>query len=482
MAKTIKAIDLISSRKLMIHLRRSLALLALLCPTQAWAVTAHDFFPICAAPSGNGGQTLIVDPSGGQKGSYPSIATAQRAARPGDKIDLMTADYGAVVISGTNQNDFITIEAAPGQTPRFNKLMIGSGNGETSRWRLSGLTISGFSTGRSADGAVAHYGLVNIVSSDNIVLDHNYIQSQAGEFSWQSELTNPNAPAVSNGIGADWSSCISIVENHISNVFNGMIVGGDQIDNHGKYFLVMGNTIDNFAGDGIDHSASHIRIVHNRITNAHDICENKCIHTDGIQGWNWHDKAGLLNTDVVIDSNIIIAQTRPGLAWPADDLHGITIFDGRWEGMQIVNNLIVTVTWHGITAYSVNNLSIMNNTVVGINPTRRTWIAYIPDKDDPPDLDHHVIVRNNVALDLPGGRGGLGRGVTVDHNFRVSDSDEFADNFVKFDPEHFIFDLHPTKRSDATGEGSAEGAPAIDIEGKPRQGKIDIGAYAFAAN
>ena len=336
------------------NLRYALALLLLSCPAKSWAMTAHDFFPICAAPSGTAGQTLVVNPAGGRNGSYPTIAAAQKVAKPGDKIDLMTGDYGDVTITGMNQGDFITIEAAPGQTPRFTKLTIGAGYGKASRWRLTGLTVSALSGGKMANGTVNHAGLVNIIGGDNIIFERNTVQSQAGDFNWQSELTNPDAPAVSSGIGADQVSCISLLDNRLSNLFNGIIIGGDQTDDRGKYFLVMGNTIDNFAGDGIDHSTSHLRILHNRITNGHDICENKCVHTDGIQGWNWHNKPGLVNTDVVIDSNVIIAQTKPGLAWPADDLHGITIFDGRWDGVQVVNNLIITDTWHGITLRPVD--------------------------------------------------------------------------------------------------------------------------------
>jgi len=43
----------------------------------------------------------------------------------------------------------------------------------------------------------------------------------------------------------------------------------------------------------------------------------------------------------------------------------------------------------------------------------------------------------------------------------------------------FVHDLHPSRRSDARGEGSSDGAPATDIEGNPRGPKMDIGAYAY---
>ena len=72
-------------------------------------------------------------------------------------------------------------------------------------------------------------------------------------------------------------------------------------------------------------------------------------------------------------------------------------------------------------------------------------------------------------------------GLTVDHNLSLKDADDYADNFVKFDPEHFAYDLHP-RNAQRRGEGSPEGAPAVDIDGRPRQGKIDIGAYAYQGN
>jgi hypothetical protein len=461
------------------NLRYAMALLALCCPIPARAVGVHDFFPICAALSPAQGQTLIVDTSGGRKGSYPTIAAAQTVAKGGDKIDLMTGDYGAVAIDGKN-SDFITIEAAPGQTPRFTKLLIGK-RGGASHWHLTGLTISGFSSGRWANGSVAHLPLVDMNNSDNIVFERNNVFSQAGDFAWQSEFTGPpDAPAVSDGLGVDQVTCVSLIENHIFNVFNGITVGGDQNGDHGKYIAVAGNIIENFAGDGIDHFASHIRIIHNIITNGHDICENKCVHTDGIQGWNWHNKPGLINTDVVIDSNVVIVQTKPGEILPADDLHGITIFDGAWDGLQISNNLIVTDTWHGITVARAKNASIVNNTIAPTNPSRRPWIKFYGNDKDPPETPYNVIIRNNVVSDMAVARRDAALpGVAIDHNLLLRNADDFADAFVKFDPEHFAYDLHPTKRSDVKGEGSSDGAPAVDIEGTPRKGKIDIGAYAY---
>ena len=164
-------------------------------------------------------------------------------------------------------------------------------------------------------GNIVRHSLVDMNNSDNIIFEgnKNFIAGWRLQLAVGNYWARPDAPVVSDGVVVDQVSCISLDDNKISNVFNAIMVGGDQSADSGKYIVVSGNAIDNFAGDGMDHSASHLHILHNRITNSHDICENKCVHTDGIQGWNWHNKPGLLNTDVVIDSNEIILQTKPGL-------------------------------------------------------------------------------------------------------------------------------------------------------------------------
>jgi hypothetical protein len=203
---------------------------------------------------------------------------------------------------------------------------------------------------------------------------------------------------------------------------------------------------------------------------------------DGIQGWNWNNRPGLLNVDVVIDGNRIITQTRPDLVLPAGTLQGITVFDGRWDGFQVFNNLVVATAWHGITIAGAKNLSIVNNTLANISPEprRTSWIKFAAYKNDPADTVYNVIMRNNVAPFQGTDRRDMAYGnVAIDHNLILKNPGEYEDNFVKFDPEKFAFDLHPTKRSDARGEGSSEGAPATDIEGNPRKAPIDIGAFAY---
>lgn len=457
-------------------LRYGLILLAFGYPTQSWAKSASDYFPICSAPGAGSGRTLTVDPSSPRPGGYSDIASALKAAKPGDTISLMSGDYGTLNLSGVNQGGFITIAAAAGQTPHFSKLAIGQGNNRASHWRLSGLTISGMRNPALSKNVASQ--LIVLGNSDNIILEQNVIQSRAGAFDWRPESSG-QATGLSSGIFATQASCVSLVENRISNIWDGIQIGGDQNGNNGKYFLVSGNVIQDYAGDGIDHFGSHIRIENNRIIDAHGICENKCIHNDGIQGWTFNNRPNLVNTDITINNNEIVGQTKPDLILPADALQGITIFDGNWDGVHILNNVIVVNAWHGITVYGARNVSVLNNTVISANPKRSTWIIYSPSKGAPPAAGS-VIIRNNIARDIgTGAHLPADVGAILDHNLKVRNFEDFANIFVKFDPWNFTYDLHPSRHSSARGKGSAEDAPTTDIEGDSRMDKMDIGAYAY---
>jgi len=459
--------------------------LALCYPVEGWAKTplAGDIFPNCAKFPGAAGRTLTVDPQGRNGSALPNIAAAMKAAKDGDTIELMTGDYGELTVTGIHQLDFVTIAAAPGQTPRFAKISIGSGRDPASHWRLTGLSVSGFSSGTWPNGAQIHNGLVSINNSDNIIFERNNIASQFGPMTWQSEADAAAANrSLSGGISTNQSSCLSLTDNHLTNIFNGIMSGGDQVGDHGKYLVISGNTIDDFAGDGIDHFAGHVRIDHNRITNGHDICENKCVHMDGIQGWNWNNRPGIVNRDVIIDSNEIIVQTRP-LQMPANVLQGITIFNGDWDGVRISNNLIINNTYHGITVYNAKNVMIVNNTAASVDAKHNTWIGFGGKKEDPPGTPYNIVIRNNVAPLIAVSKRDAALGnVVIDHNLVVKNPGDFEDDFVKFEPDKFAYDLHPKKRSDAKGEGSSEGAPTIDIEGSARKSPADIGAYAYREN
>jgi hypothetical protein len=214
------------------------------------------------------------------------------------------------------------------------------------------------------------------------------------------------------------------------------------------------------------------------------------LHPDGIQGWT---SKGSTNQNVVVDSNKIINLN------PAEDdnLQGISIFDGKWDGLTVTNNLVITNTWSGITLFGVANALVINNTVLATRPDKRpTWLSIARAKDKTPS--QHVVVRNNMATQVLADSEDL----TFDHNlaarlisFRAPDGalvkivkGGAGDNnsvhpglfktFVDFDPYAGKFDLRPGPISPALQAGSDKGAPPTDIDGHQRTTPVDIGAYA----
>ncbi len=114
-----------------------------------------------------------------------------------------------------------------------------------------------------------------------------------------------------------------------------------------------------------------------------------CIRTE----FSWAKKDAT-NTNVVIDGNVVIKTGNPEVT----EMQGISIFDGKWDGLTISNNVVITNHWHGIALSGVTNARIVNNTVVAHDPKRLTWINVNYGKDKTPPRG--VVVRNNIAPQL----------------------------------------------------------------------------------
>ena len=314
------------------------------------------------------------------------------------------------------------------------------------------------------------------------------------------------AVAPSDGVSALQDYCVALNSNQIKNVFNAIGVGGDQVGTDGQNYMVADNTIDRFAGDGIDHSVTNIVIQGNRITNALNICGSKCVHNDGIQGWNWDDKPGITNKNVVIDSNSIQSQTVTNLPL-AVALQGIDIFDGFWNNVSITNNIVLVSSDTGISIAGVNRLHIINNTAMdiplnGVSQSQvywmysgMTWITAGGTTHDG-GTTTNVIVRNNIAPLIAATAAASANcpvtesfcsskanpNVELDHNLSLVQTKYTAANlFATFNPGAAQYNLERkgTASTDpAIGTGNASLMPAADFLGHARSASSpDLGAY-----
>jgi hypothetical protein len=398
--------------------------------------------------------------------------------QPGDIIYLRSGDHGNVQLADATNRDFITVQAEPAQTPTLRSLRVNS----SAKWIFSGLSVQGAGDGstNSAPGlALIEFGRdASRGETSDILFFGNSISTTGDSSSWTNEdwVKKPFLAGLSSA-----AACVTISGNHFFNLRNAIGIEGDRS-------LVEGNRIENFGNDGIDVVASHVTIRKNSIKNGR-YSKSEPSHPDGIQGWTKNDAT---NRNVVIDGNIIIKTGDPQIT----EMQGIGIYDGKWDGLIISNNVVVTNHWNGISVGGISNAKIINNTVVAYDPLNRpTWIRVDKAKDGRPSKN--VVVRNNITtrLALPE------EGVVADHNLvskmistTVDGKPVFNskpgsygqnridpnvyDSLTNVDHARGIYDLRLKPNSPAAGRGNADQAPAVDIVGKRRVAPVDIGAYA----
>jgi hypothetical protein len=425
--------------------------------------------------------------------------------QPGDEILLMSGRYGDIFIGAynvpTTNPAFVTIAAAPGQTPVLSTLGL---------LASSDFAFSGIKVQSVAEDGPRSIGLVKVgdqgaaLPSSNIVFA-NMLVTSADDTSgwtkpdWLARVRSVGIYARGGDHGAN-TTCVSVTNSHISNIIYGASVSANAM-------LFSGNEIDHFGDDGIDYSASNILIARNYIHDPLDLGNGA--HMDGMQGYPG------AYTNVVIDGNRVIRQTDPNLPFPTY-LMAIDAFDGDWTNLTVTNNVVVTSSCWGIGFASVHGGKIVNNTVVddGAAFTKNAAGKVVchpgigvSDKTHQGSPSNDVIIRNNIATAL--GVYDKDSGMIVDHNICIAidgkcaippyvtgpkwgdrkpgayaghniiDGQGAASEFVAYDPAKLTFDLRLKPGAVAIGAGSPAEAPRVDITGAPRSSRIDAGAYQY---
>jgi hypothetical protein len=507
-----------------------------LVAAQAGSAFAAEVYPGCAVPPTTFNHIWYIDPVSGKTAAEgglgtraapwnslqavfsvepgytaPLLSTAAFKRRdpaspgagpiePGDEILLMSGNYGDVSTSdwnvGLKNPAFVTIAAAPGQTPVLSFL----GAVASSYLAFSGIKIEG-----TADSSPLHgrFPLIQVgpwrsQTGSNLVFTNMRLTSADDTSGWT--LADWRAKRRIGGIfagGGAAAPCVSVTNSHISNVQFGAAVGANNM-------LFSGNEVDGFGDDGLDYNASNLLITKNYIHDNHDLGDGA--HPDGMQGYPGK------YSNVVIDSNRVIRQTDPNLPFP-NLLQGIDAFDGDWENLQVTNNVVVTSDCWGIGYASVHHGRIINNTVLSdeMRPTPGNCrpLITVGDRTHQGQSSNDVIVRNNISHGLL--IYDLDPNMAMDHNVCVAiagacqilnvlasgetnwrgrnpamyvghnliDRRGAESQFVNFDPAKFVFDLRLKAGASAIGAGNPAEAPATDITGAARGNPVDAGAYSY---
>ena len=243
-------------------------------------------------------------------GKAAVVATGPKAGpvAPGDEILLMSGNYGDIWLNVNgveiSNSDFITIQAAPGQTPVLTSLFVAG----TNKWVFNGLKVQSLqSAARSGNALVEIKDGGAAFPTSNIVFENMSISSQDNVQAWSQGQWVANARngfwAQSTRRAALNTNCISFTGSHISNVRMGAGLLASQL-------LFSNNQIDHFGDDGIDYGASNLAITHNNLHDNLNVGDNN--HEDGMQG-----VAGILAPGSSVNhyQNILI-ELEPG--HPAD--------------------------------------------------------------------------------------------------------------------------------------------------------------------
>jgi hypothetical protein len=429
--------------------------------------------------------------------------------KPGDEILLMSGNYGDITTSQYNtelaNSSFLTIAAAPGQTPVLTSLLVIS----STKMAFSGLKVQSLAAAvKSGASLVQVKDQGASYPTSNIVFENMTISSQDDVSGWSQAQWIANARngfSAASTAGAPDTKCVSMTGSHISNVRFAAMLFANQM-------VFSGNEIDHFGDDGLDYAASYLSITKNSIHDNNDLGDGN--HEDAMQGMAGTLAAGATVNNyisILIDSNTIIRQTDPNLAFPTY-LQGIDAFDAEWTFITVTNNVVITSACNGIVYSSIHNSTIANNTVVNdqlvamagnCNP-----VVAVGNSTHEGNSSTYTLVRNNLvsalAVDnlLTGvgannnvGLSGSGNAVFswdvngvaqfyskpgIYANKNIIDTGGTAEEFQDFDPSTLTYNVMLNSGAQAIGAG-ATGNPTVDILGDAQTDPPSAGAYSSTA-
>ncbi|MHC4566181.1 MAG: choice-of-anchor Q domain-containing protein [Planctomycetota bacterium] len=370
--------------------------------------------------------------------------------KAGDTLLLRSGYHGEIYCRGAYNDDYITIAAEKGHTPKVRRVFFAAAG----KWIIRGLTVCpDFAPEFKRD------RLIYVVDwggpSFDFVIEDNTLYSTADGSSWSVEQWNER---VCYGI-AVIGERIKIRNNTLRYVNHGIVMTGDKI-------TVEGNSIEHIGGDGIVCSADNASLIGNTIKYFYKVNAN---HDDGIQFHRGRDKTTPIRNAVVRDNRVIAwdkAVRNPLMSSP----QGICNFDIPAINWRIENNLVLVRHHHGITIYGCQGGLIANN--LAYNPYGGRFFAGIAlGTTHGKTTSENTVVRNNLVdskIGLPQASN------TADHNIVVKQPKRYFRDVDNYDMRH-------KQDSPAIDAGNAASAPERDIDGikRPQGTAIDVGPYEF---
>ena len=411
-------------------------------------VRAADWFvaPLTSPPSS-------AAPSGSEADPFATVNAAFKSGkiRGGDRILLKDGPHGTLLLRNAAFDAQVTIMSQTGSRAQIDSALIDNASRNIRLFQLSVWPTDPSNGPR--------WLVLAMPDTSDIVVERLTIRSERGEAtkfaSWDAAMWEARK---FSGIRLDGPRSTAVRNNLMGIAFGITLRGNDS--------QAISNTINFYNGDGLRGLGNNNVFRWNRVFNCIKTDHN---HADGFQSF-----AGASGSvaGLVLDSNIIIEWTLAERNHPLRcRLQGVGLFDGFYDNLTIINNLVATTQYHGISVYGARGAVIVNNTVVhaegltGLTP----YIGVRDHKNGTPTSD--VLVANNVAMSFTG-VSSVDRSVTFKNNSVVGTPGAVFQNPSSFD-------YRPKTTSGFIDTADMSVAPPLDMlnQRRPSGAGPDRGSY-----
>ena len=391
----------------------------------------------------------------------------QTAIESGDVIHLMNGNHGAPYILDFAFTSYVTVVAYAGHNPVINSVQINN----SPYWAFDGIIFGNIDLPE-----IKEFPYFQSFSNSHHTKIENCIVKSADDIStWTKAIWYDK---VHSGIQMrdDYST---VNNNLITNIYHALEVSGDNAS-------VVGNTIDNFAADGIRGLGSNSTYENNVVRDCY-INDYAIQHDDAFQSFDLSADPKISN--VVIRNNKFLLFADPVTQFIIDNdligtkMQGVIITDGYADNWVVENNLVVNTQDHGISLYGARNCRIQNNTVVQsplYDIPATVPRIYIDKQNKTGQLNFDNVIRNNICAVYTTWT--YDSSTLVENNIDIDQTD--YNNYKQYFIDYVAGDFHLISSSPAIEAGVNTQLYSTDLDGNPRLAGtiVDCGVYEYDSN
>lgn len=319
------------------------------------------------------------------------LAAALQAATPGEIIELVGGDYGALTlrrVSGDAGAPITLRSADPANPARLSEMNLR----EINHLVIDGLLFD-YSYNTEDKSSLRPF---QVFTSRDLVIKNSTFDGDLAE----SELPEQQAYPTGFGLAIRSSSEIRIENNEFRNFYRGLVIN-DTVD-----LVVLNNDVHAIRMDGMNFAQVERVLIEGNVIHDFKRAVDSLDHADMIQFWTAQTERP--STDITIRNNVL----NSGLGWFTQSIfmRNEDVDTGRagdemfYRNVTIEGNVIINAHAHGITVGETDGLVIRNNTVLhnarsdGKKFHPNLWTPYVRVSKDA----LNVRIQNNVLHKIVG--------------------------------------------------------------------------------